>query len=129
MRARGQFQNKNPSVPPTSNTASRHNVWSPASHATQAIASSISTETIAASPFCPSMVFMACAVPPTAKTERSTAAGYHCKTSFTQGIEILSIATSNNKIASKAERKLAVSYTHLRAHETDSYLVCRLLLE
>ena len=26
--------------------------------------------------------------------------------------------------------KLApVSYTHLRAHETDSYLVCRLLLE
>ena len=22
-----------------------------------------------------------------------------------------------------------VSYTHLRAHETDSYLVCRLLLE
>ena len=28
------------------------------------------------------------------------------------------------------ERNLnAVSYTHLRAHETDSYLVCRLLLE
>src|SRR5680860_1806513 len=26
-------------------------------------------------------------------------------------------------------RVLAVSYTHLRAHETDSYLVCRLLLE
>ena len=25
--------------------------------------------------------------------------------------------------------KQAVSYTHLRAHETDSYLVCRLLLE
>ena len=25
--------------------------------------------------------------------------------------------------------KEAVSYTHLRAHETDSYLVCRLLLE
>ena len=24
---------------------------------------------------------------------------------------------------------IAVSYTHLRAHETDSYLVCRLLLE
>src|SRR5664279_5079206 len=24
---------------------------------------------------------------------------------------------------------LSVSYTHLRAHETDSYLVCRLLLE
>src|SRR5664279_5380484 len=26
-------------------------------------------------------------------------------------------------------RVTAVSYTHLRAHETDSYLVCRLLLE
>src|SRR5665647_2429869 len=26
-------------------------------------------------------------------------------------------------------RANAVSYTHLRAHETDSYLVCRLLLE
>src|SRR5680860_1926179 len=24
---------------------------------------------------------------------------------------------------------MAVSYTHLRAHETDSYIVCRLLLE
>ena len=24
---------------------------------------------------------------------------------------------------------ITVSYTHLRAHETDSYLVCRLLLE
>ena len=28
-----------------------------------------------------------------------------------------------------AESPGAVSYTHLRAHETDSYLVCRLLLE
>ena len=28
-----------------------------------------------------------------------------------------------------AEAIIAVSYTHLRAHETDSYLVCRLLLE
>ena len=27
------------------------------------------------------------------------------------------------------DRREAVSYTHLRAHETDSYLVCRLLLE
>src|SRR5664279_4221446 len=27
------------------------------------------------------------------------------------------------------QRLWAVSYTHLRAHETDSYLVCRLLLE
>src|SRR5680860_982431 len=29
----------------------------------------------------------------------------------------------------KAVPGLPVSYTHLRAHETDSYLVCRLLLE
>src|SRR5680860_826554 len=28
----------------------------------------------------------------------------------------------------EAVRLMAVSYTHLRAHETDSYLVCRLLL-
>src|SRR5665647_284523 len=27
------------------------------------------------------------------------------------------------------ENFITVSYTHLRAHETDSYLVCRLLLE
>src|SRR5664279_6192738 len=31
---------------------------------------------------------------------------------------------------SRPQRRLfPVSYTHLRAHETDSYLVCRLLLE
>ena len=30
---------------------------------------------------------------------------------------------------SSFENMDAVSYTHLRAHETDSYLVCRLLLE
>src|SRR5664279_6157096 len=29
----------------------------------------------------------------------------------------------------KLNRAGSVSYTHLRAHETDSYLVCRLLLE
>ena len=32
-------------------------------------------------------------------------------------------------IAAVAEKAETVSYTHLRAHETDSYLVCRLLLE
>ena len=31
--------------------------------------------------------------------------------------------------ASGASCFITVSYTHLRAHETDSYLVCRLLLE
>src|SRR5665647_2461959 len=34
-------------------------------------------------------------------------------------------ATSGTKV----RNPMAVSYTHLRAHETDSYLVCRLLLE
>src|SRR5680860_1843623 len=29
----------------------------------------------------------------------------------------------------KGPTSMPVSYTHLRAHETDSYLVCRLLLE
>src|SRR5665647_3327324 len=35
------------------------------------------------------------------------------------------------KPASRAQENgtTTVSYTHLRAHETDSYLVCRLLLE
>src|SRR5664279_5928084 len=31
--------------------------------------------------------------------------------------------------SSRSWRHVPVSYTHLRAHETDSYLVCRLLLE
>src|SRR5665647_184502 len=35
--------------------------------------------------------------------------------------------TSKFNIATQGKRP--VSYTHLRAHETDSYLVCRLLLE
>ena len=29
----------------------------------------------------------------------------------------------------RVDGEVSVSYTHLRAHETDSYLVCRLLLE
>ena len=33
------------------------------------------------------------------------------------------------KIMSLLLSMVSVSYTHLRAHETDSYLVCRLLLE
>src|SRR5664279_2009812 len=32
-------------------------------------------------------------------------------------------------LATKTVEMMPVSYTHLRAHETDSYLVCRLLLE
>ena len=34
------------------------------------------------------------------------------------------------KVLVESQKTLhTVSYTHLRAHETDSYLVCRLLLE
>ena len=36
---------------------------------------------------------------------------------------------SANIFSSVSGTVKAVSYTHLRAHETDSYLVCRLLLE
>src|SRR5680860_310079 len=40
------------------------------------------------------------------------------------------IKTCDQKIlTNKRPKENAVSYTHLRAHETDSYLVCRLLLE
>ena len=34
-----------------------------------------------------------------------------------------------NRFVAEAKRILSVSYTHLRAHETGAYLVCRLLLE
>src|SRR5665647_1621121 len=36
---------------------------------------------------------------------------------------------SPNRTDPELEGLIPVSYTHLRAHETDSYLVCRLLLE
>ena len=36
---------------------------------------------------------------------------------------------TSNKAAIEAGISVSVSYTHLRAHETDSYLVCRLMLE
>src|SRR5665647_616477 len=36
---------------------------------------------------------------------------------------------SKKTSAHRHRRTASVSYTHLRAHETDSYLVCRLLLE
>src|SRR5665647_3852863 len=48
---------------------------------------------------------------------------------------IRSCSTSDSVIAQPYRSEtviptqLPVSYTHLRAHETDSYLVCRLLLE
>ena len=44
-------------------------------------------------------------------------------------IKHTSAALSINENADPDVRTDTVSYTHLRAHETDSYLVCRLLLE
>src|SRR5680860_1815610 len=38
-------------------------------------------------------------------------------------------ASSNQGALRQPPTPASVSYTHLRAHETDSYLVCRLLLE
>src|SRR5664279_5939242 len=40
-----------------------------------------------------------------------------------------SVASTASRTLRGVERWNSVSYTHLRAHETDSYLVCRLLLE
>ena len=43
--------------------------------------------------------------------------------------DVIVEGTRNMLEASVKHRVKPVSYTHLRAHETDSYLVCRLLLE
>ena len=44
--------------------------------------------------------------------------------------EVSAVEERSPQIVAEYRQKLeAVSYTHLRAHETDSYLVCRLLLE
>src|SRR5665647_2361433 len=42
---------------------------------------------------------------------------------------VLAGAGAGGILARSGQPVPAVSYTHLRAHETDSYLVCRLLLE
>src|SRR5665647_3981881 len=44
-----------------------------------------------------------------------------------KGIPIYAIYGSHDYTPTSTS--ITVSYTHLRAHETDSYLVCRLLLE
>src|SRR5664279_2984060 len=64
--------------------------------------------------------------------------GYQGETHLGEGADhVVFVQTDNvagNQIvaydrADNGTLTLAVSYTHLRAHETDSYLVCRLLLE
>ena len=44
-------------------------------------------------------------------------------------IKVAKAQLKNPERSKRAQRIITVSYTHLRAHETDSYLVCRLLLE
>src|SRR5680860_868328 len=39
------------------------------------------------------------------------------------------VGAGQGRVGTVGAQVEAVSYTHLRAHETDSYLVCRLLLE
>src|SRR5665647_3346471 len=43
--------------------------------------------------------------------------------------KVFGLVDSKISVEIKDEGRKPVSYTHLRAHETDSYLVCRLLLE
>ena len=43
--------------------------------------------------------------------------------------EIFSNPASKSNLAGINASAISVSYTHLRAHETGAYLVCRLLLE
>ena len=50
-------------------------------------------------------------------------------TAFIPGIVMLGYGNPHNTVKYVHAPLNAVSYTHLRAHETDSYLVCRLLLE
>src|SRR5665647_3716725 len=61
------------------------------------------------------------------------AAATPTKAIFNTKISVLNSRCGNkcNGVHALAEPRCppAVSYTHLRAHETDSYLVCRLLLE
>src|SRR5665647_3818186 len=46
-----------------------------------------------------------------------------------QRSHVFNTAGSHISLPRPSTRSRSVSYTHLRAHETDSYLVCRLLLE
>src|SRR5665647_316106 len=66
-----------------------------------------------------------------AKECRSTAAGLTTKC-LTESMPIKNVNTRAKRpvmLGRKFAERKPVSYTHLRAHETDSYLVCRLLLE
>src|SRR5665647_65619 len=92
----------------------------------------------------PSNFTTACNAPFCRKTSSQPSISRSCNT-LDGRFAIASISFSSSSIALYIARRrcgrysppnkpcqyasLAVSYTHLRAHETDSYLVCRLLLE
>ena len=46
-----------------------------------------------------------------------------------RGLQLLNVYFGGSLYQDLSQTSSPVSYTHLRAHETDSYLVCRLLLE
>src|SRR5665647_3046533 len=48
--------------------------------------------------------------------------------SFNKGGPLFQFGAVDYRLRPLMSHYMAVSYTHLRAHETDSYLVCRLLL-
>ena len=53
----------------------------------------------------------------------------HRRTSSQLGTKLIFKKYLSSLVANLSTSIKPVSYTHLRAHETDSYLVCRLLLE
>ena len=57
-----------------------------------------------------------------------TRAGMEFKEGTLNGADVVVVRSGIGKV-NAALCVQTVSYTHLRAHETDSYLVCRLLLE
>src|SRR5680860_1875038 len=65
--------------------------------------------------------------PPHTRTDQHVLGSHSRRTEFRFGaLRNLWMQRSND---GTSQCFLPVSYTHLRAHETDSYLVCRLLLE
>src|SRR5664279_6650869 len=55
---------------------------------------------------------------------------HHCRAWLFRSSQLANVRPARKLLSiNQKGRSTPVSYTHLRAHETDSYLVCRLLLE